>query len=109
VNLLSNAVKFTPEGGSIGLETKPAKEGLVPVTIWDTGIGIPASENEKVFERFEQVTEDEYARQQEGTGLGLAISRDLARMMGGDIELESSFGSGSRFTVTFPVATDEAD
>jgi len=111
VNLLSNAVKFTPENGSMGVETGPGKSGLVAVTIWDTGIGIPHSEHEKVFERFEQVTDDDYARQQEGTGLGLAISRDLARMMGGDIELESSFGSGSRFTVTFPlaVAGDDRD
>jgi PAS domain S-box-containing protein len=106
VNLLSNAVKFTPEGGRIGLDTKPADQGFVAVTIWDTGIGIPTSDHAKVFERFEQVTDDEYARQQEGTGLGLAISRDLARMMGGDIELDSSIGSGSRFTVTFPLAKD---
>jgi PAS domain S-box-containing protein len=106
VNLLSNAVKFTPESGRIGLEAGAGDEGFVAVTIWDTGIGIPTSEHDKVFERFEQVTDDEYARQQEGTGLGLAISRDLARMMGGDIALDSSFGSGSRFTVTFPLAKD---
>ena len=107
VNLLSNAVKFTPEGGEVGVEVKldEPEEGLVAVTVRDTGIGIAAAEQEKVFERFEQV-EDEYARRQEGTGLGLAISRELARTMGGDIELESDFGSGSRFTVSFPLAKE---
>jgi PAS domain S-box-containing protein len=106
VNLLGNAVKFTPEGGRMGVEVAPPdRAGLVAVTIWDSGIGIPAREHEKVFERFEQATGDDYVRRQEGTGLGLAISRDLARMMGGDITLESEFGAGSRFTVTFSVAS----
>jgi len=106
VNLLGNAVKFTPEGGRMGVEVAPPDAaGRVAVTIWDSGIGIPAREHEKVFERFEQATGDDYVRRQEGTGLGLAISRDLARMMGGDITLESEFGAGSRFTVTFSVAS----
>lgn len=103
LNLLTNAVKFTPEGGAIGIEAE-TEDGLVHVTVWDTGIGIPADKLETVFEKFQQVTETVYSRKSEGTGLGLHISRQLARLMGGDISLSSTLGEGSRFTVTLPLA-----
>ncbi len=105
VNLLTNAVKFTPEGGRIGLDVKVRrKEGKVAVTVWDTGIGIPEEAQERIFEKFQQVRDTVYSSRNEGTGLGLHISRQLARMMGGDLTLESRPGEGSRFTVTLPLA-----
>ncbi|MBL4837545.1 MAG: HAMP domain-containing histidine kinase, partial [Kordiimonadaceae bacterium] len=105
VNLLSNAVKFTPEGGSIGAEVeKHDADGMIAVTIWDTGIGISEENITNVFDKFQQVTEHIYSRSQEGTGLGLHISRELARKMGGDITVVSEENKGSRFTVTVPIA-----
>lgn len=105
LNLLTNAVKFTPEGGRIGLEVKVhRKQGFAAVTVWDTGIGIPVDAQERIFEKFQQVRDTVYSSSNEGTGLGLHISRQLARMMGGDLTLESTVGQGSRFTVTLPLA-----
>ncbi len=102
VNLLGNAVKFTPEGGQIGIDVERTDDGMIAVTVWDTGIGIPEEKQDLVFEKFEQVTDDVYSRKEPGTGLGLHISRRLARMMDGDITLTSEPGKGSRFTVTMP-------
>ncbi len=105
LNLLTNAVKFTPEGGRIGLDVKVhRKQGMAAVTVWDTGIGIPPDAQERIFEKFQQVRDTVYSSKNEGTGLGLHISRQLARMMGGDLTLESANGKGSRFTVTLPLA-----
>lgn len=104
LNLLSNAVKFTPEGGQIAAELR-CEGGFAALTIRDTGIGIPENMQERVFEKFQQVTETIYSRKSEGAGLGLHISRELARLMGGDITLVSQPGEGSRFTVTLPLAT----
>lgn len=103
LNLLSNAVKFTPEGGHIAAELR-TEGGFAAVTVRDTGIGIPEDMQERVFEKFQQVTETIYSRKSEGAGLGLHISRELARLMGGDITLVSKPGEGSRFTVTLPLA-----
>lgn len=103
LNLLTNAVKFTPEGGRIGVELRTG-DGMAAVTIWDTGIGIPLDMQERVFEKFQQVTETIYSRRSEGTGLGLHISRELARLMGGDVTVVSTPDVGSRFTVTLPLA-----
>jgi len=105
MNLLSNAVKFTPERGRVGVDVS-AKGDQVAITVWDSGVGIPADRLEKVFEKFHQVTDDVYSRQQEGTGLGLYISRNLARMMGGDLTVESTPGKGSRFTLSLPRAKE---
>jgi signal transduction histidine kinase len=100
VNLLSNAVKFTPAGGEIRLDCT-ADDAWVVTTVTDSGVGIPADRLESIFEPFVQVDRGLTSRQ-EGTGLGLAISRDLARHMGGQLTAESTFGSGSRFTLTLP-------
>lgn len=81
---------------------------MAAVTIWDTGIGIPPNMQERVFDKFQQVRETIYSRSSEGAGLGLHISRELARLMGGDIQLVSKEGSGSRFTVTLPMLKDHA-
>jgi PAS domain S-box-containing protein len=104
VNLLNNAVKFTPDDGAIGIDTREYADGRLAITIWDTGIGIPAAELDRVFERFYQVKADVMSRRPEGTGLGLSVSRHLAQLMGGNLTVESAPGRGSRFTLTLPLA-----
>jgi signal transduction histidine kinase len=100
INLLSNAVKFT-SCGSIRLQAQAAN-GSVAIAVADTGIGIPADKLGLIFEEFEQA-DASTTRVHGGTGLGLAIARRLARLMGGDIAVESALGSGSTFTLTLPV------
>jgi signal transduction histidine kinase len=104
LNLLTNAVKFTPEDGTVVLECGRADDH-VWLRVVDTGIGIPASQLEQIFQPFVQASDDAtspYRRTQGGTGLGLAISRQLARLMGGDLVAESTPGMGSTFTLCLP-------
>ncbi len=100
VNLLANAIKFTPEGGRIALEARRAGEDVL-VTISDTGIGIPARELDRIFDEFHQV-DGSSSRAYGGTGLGLALVRTLARMLEGDVSVESTEGVGSTFTLRLP-------
>lgn len=102
LNLLSNAVKFTEPGGAItvSVEYTPAS---VMVNVSDTGSGISRDKLDVVFEPFVQLNRTK-SRANEGTGLGLAISRDLARAMGGDLEVSSEVGRGSIFTLRLPRA-----
>jgi signal transduction histidine kinase len=100
INLLSNAAKFTARG-TIRLSAKAA-DGEVAVAVADTGIGIPADKLESIFEEFEQVDASS-TREHGGTGLGLAIARQLARLLGGDIRVDSTLGAGSTFTLTLPL------
>jgi signal transduction histidine kinase len=100
INLLRNAAKFT-EQGSIRLRAQ-ASNGSVAIAVADTGIGIPADKLGLIFEEFEQVDASS-TRAHGGTGLGLAIARRLARLMGGDIGVESAPGGGSTFTLTLPL------
>jgi len=99
LNLLGNAVKFT-EAGTIRM-TYRLSEGEVRVTIADTGIGISPARIETIFQPFIQ-GESDIARRFGGTGLGLSISRQLAGLLGGRIEVESTPGEGSRFTLLLP-------
>jgi PAS domain S-box-containing protein len=100
LNLLTNAVKFTGAGGRVTVEAveDASRPGGVLLRVADTGIGIPPSMVESIFEPFVQV-DASHTRPVEGSGLGLAISRDLARGMGGDLTAESEVGQGSTFTV----------
>jgi signal transduction histidine kinase/CheY-like chemotaxis protein len=102
MNLAGNAVKFTANGG-VGLSIGWAEPGVMAIRIEDTGTGIPADRLEAIFEEFEQA-DGHTAKRHGGTGLGLAISRKLARLMGGDIQVESVPGKGSGFTLFLPIA-----
>src|SRR5690606_8263078 len=101
INLLSNAVKFTPTG-SVRLECR-LEGDTAEVRVRDSGPGIADEERERIFEEFYQV-EGGFSRSTGGTGLGLAIARRFARLMGGDIRVESEVGSGSEFIVRLPAA-----
>ncbi|MBN1955920.1 MAG: GAF domain-containing protein [Anaerolineae bacterium] len=100
INLLSNAVKFTEEG-SITVTARQEGE-MLRLAVADTGIGIPRQAQERIFQEFQQA-DSGTTRKYGGTGLGLAISRRLARLLGGDIVVESQVGVGSTFTVTLPI------
>ena len=96
-NLLSNAVKFTPEGGWVTLKAACDGNDLV-FTVSDTGVGIAPEEQDLIFEKFRQAA-NPMTREQGGTGLGLSIVRELAKLLGGDVTLQSELGRGSTFTV----------
>jgi signal transduction histidine kinase/DNA-binding NarL/FixJ family response regulator/HPt (histidine-containing phosphotransfer) domain-containing protein len=100
-NLLSNAVKFS-QSGSVGLRVATGFGGRLLFTVSDTGVGMDAKTLERLFQRFMRA-DDSPSRRQGGTGLGLEISRDLARLMGGDITVQSETGRGSTFTVALPL------
>ena len=104
LNLIGNAIKFTPRGG-IGLKAVAEQNDdhvLLRITIRDTGIGIPPDMHERIFEDFVQA-DDSIARRFGGTGLGLAIARRLARLMHGELTVESTPGAGSTFTLQVPL------
>ena len=104
LNLLSNALKFTETGGvNLNLQVN-SRDGMQALTlsVTDTGIGIPADRQAVLFEKFTQM-DSSMARRFGGTGLGLAISRQLARLMGGDIECSSIEGVGSTFRLHLPL------
>ena len=103
-NLLSNAVKFTPQGGTVWVETSE-ESGFARVTVGDTGIGIPREEQENIFDKFYQVGHAT-SGVREGTGLGLSITKELVQMHGGWIEIESEPGKGSRFSFMLPIAEE---
>ena len=105
-NFLSNAIKFT-ERGSVSLIVEPDAPGQVRFSVQDTGIGIPAEQQQVIFEPFRQA-DGTISRRYGGTGLGLSISRELAGLLGGDIRVESQEGKGSRFTISLPVTLDAA-
>jgi signal transduction histidine kinase len=100
-NLLSNAIKFTPEGGRVLLKAESAPPYLI-LTVADTGVGIAPEEQELVFEKFRQAG-NPLTREQSGTGLGLSIVRELSKLLGGEVTLQSELGRGSTFTVRLPL------
>src|SRR5580704_11565636 len=100
-NLLSNACKFTEEG-EVALRVFSPQSGTVAFAVRDTGVGIAPHQQEVIFEAFRQA-DGSIHRKFGGTGLGLSISRDLARLLGGNIVVDSSTGAGSTFTLTVPL------
>lgn len=107
-NLLSNAIKFTPEGGRVRVRAELRDPNRFALSVADTGIGIPLEDQERIFEKFRQGAtvsgqRETLTREYEGTGLGLSITKELAKLLGGEIQLQSEFGKGSLFTVTLPL------
>ncbi|MCP5325531.1 MAG: response regulator [Oceanospirillaceae bacterium] len=110
INLIGNAIKFTSEGGiSLRVNALTQPDGQISLTLQvsDTGIGIPAEQQHKLFAAFSQV-DASTTRKYGGTGLGLQISLKLAELMGGGINLQSEEGKGACFTVTLLVSPGEA-
>ncbi len=105
-NLLSNAFKFT-EAGHVRLAIAPAGDDSLAFAVTDTGIGVSREQQQSIFEAFRQA-DGTISRKYGGTGLGLSISRELARLLGGAITLQSQAGEGSTFTITIPRAYDPA-
>jgi CheY-like chemotaxis protein len=103
-NLLSNALKFTSRG-SVRLTIRGVEKQRVRFEVRDTGLGIPAEQQEVIFEAFRQA-DGSTSRSHGGTGLGLSISRDLAHLLGGEIRVESTPGEGSVFTLELPRTVD---
>ena len=101
VNLIHNAVKFTPPGGEVVLSAE-FEENFVRFSVRDSGVGIPAEDLGRIFERFYKA---DRARSGGGTGLGLSISRHLVEAHGGKIWAESTEGQGSTFYFTIPLAS----
>ncbi len=106
-NLLSNAIKFTPEGGRVWIRAQPDGRFVV-IEVEDTGIGIAEEDRDKIFEKFRQANSNGgesnvLTREHQGTGLGLSIVRELAKLLGGDVQLQSEPGQGSTFTVRLPM------
>jgi signal transduction histidine kinase/ActR/RegA family two-component response regulator len=106
-NLLSNAVKFTPAGAVEAQVDVNPDTGALRLVVRDTGVGIAAEKLPGLFEKFTQA-DNSATRRFGGTGLGLAICRELTRMMGGSIDVESREGGGSTFTVELPLQQGEA-
>jgi two-component system CheB/CheR fusion protein len=104
-NLLGNAVRYTDRGG-ISISSCVDDHGAA-ITIEDTGIGISQEHRDRIFERFWQVDQSK-TRLRGGTGLGLMVSRSLARLMGGELEVSSELGKGSRFIVRLPLGDKES-
>ncbi len=104
-NLLSNAIKFTPEAGEVSVHLNPGRPAAgqeLVLSVSDTGIGIAPEDIPHLFDRFYQV-DPSAVRRYPGTGIGLALAKELVSLMGGSIEVDSSLGRGSIFTLRLPV------
>jgi signal transduction histidine kinase len=103
-NLVANAVKYTPDDGQVSIEVAVRGE-LAEIRVRDSGPGIPADALEHIFERFYRA-DDARSREIAGAGLGLSIAKALAQANGGTIEVESTVGKGSCFTLKLPALGD---
>ncbi|MCY4261717.1 MAG: ATP-binding protein, partial [Candidatus Dadabacteria bacterium] len=102
INLIENSAKYTPEGGSVSVRALSGK-GVLCIEVEDNGIGIPLEHQERIFERFYRVDKNR-SRDMGGTGLGLSIVKHIVIQHGGNIDLKSSEGKGSTFTINLPRA-----
>ncbi len=110
-NLLSNAIKFTPEGGRIDVRVRSDRRYAV-LEVADTGVGIAPEDQQAIFEKFRQGRTampdgDAMTREYSGTGLGLSIVKELSKLLGGEVYVESQLGRGSTFTVRVPWRLEE--
>jgi len=105
--LVDNGIKFSRAEGKRVVVSARSVGGWVEVAVADEGVGIPPQEIRHLFQRFRQIDRDKM--EQQGVGLGLAIARELIRLHGGDIGVESVLGEGSTFTIRLPVAGGEGD
>lgn len=108
INLLGNAIKFTETGGislGVSMQISDADSAVLDFVVQDTGPGIAAHQLDRIFEPFSQTAT---GRSEHGTGLGLSISRRIARLMRGDIRVQSVVGEGSKFSLTLPVRLPDA-
>lgn len=103
-NLLSNAMKYTPAGGEVAVSLKAGPEAL-EIVVQDTGCGIPSNHLPHIFDRFYRVPGGESSSRERGLGLGLSFVDWIAKAHGGNVRVESSPGSGSRFTISLPVSS----
>ncbi len=104
-NLVGNAIKYTPNGGRVTVAPE-VRDGKLVVEVADTGIGIKPEEHELIFEKFYRAKDEKVARIS-GTGLGLTLAREVARLHGGDITVQSTPDQGSTFTVSLPLGSNE--
>jgi signal transduction histidine kinase len=105
-NLIDNAIRYTSRGGSVSVEVR-AERGAVILRVSDTGVGIPQRDLPRIFERFYRVDQAR-SRETGGTGLGLSIVRHVSENHGGDVNVTSELGRGSRFEVRLPTAAEPA-
>jgi two-component system, OmpR family, sensor histidine kinase SenX3 len=108
VNLLENSIKYSPEGSEVVIETARTLPGFVELAVKDSGIGIPARDLNRIFERFYRVDQAR-SRASGGTGLGLSIVSHVARNHGGQVLVDSREGEGSTFTLRLPLHDERGD
>jgi two-component system, NarL family, sensor histidine kinase BarA len=111
-NLLSNAIKFTPEGGRITVSVRRDESDFMVLEVADTGVGITPEDQLTIFEKFRQGKTampdgDAMTREHSGSGLGLSIVKELCRLLGGEVSLQSELGKGSTFTIRLPWTVEE--
>ncbi len=106
-NLVGNAIKYTPAGGRVEVKVSFTEQDAMTVAVTDTGIGIDESQQERIFERFCRA-DDRRIAQVTGSGLGLALARQIARLHGGDVTVESQIDQGSTFILTIPGSQEMA-
>lgn len=104
-NLIGNAIKYTPSGGRVEVRVEFADDNSMKFEVIDNGIGIDESQQERIFDRFSRADDRRIAKVT-GSGLGLALAREIARLHGGDVAVESEIDQGSVFTLTIPGAQE---